>query len=289
MLKGVDIGGTYVKVLWEDGRRQKYHIGDLKSDKDRFIERLGEIIAEGSPSGVGIAVAGFTSKDGTIYQSPNIPVLDGINIGEICSGKGIECVVGNDVTVGAFGEWFHDHRDSQVLLLVAIGTGLGGGLVIGGEPFEGVSGSAMEIGHHTIVVDGWDCNCGRKGCWEAYCSSYGLVRMYRSHGGDNLRDYEIIERAKGGEGTALRAVEEFRRYLAIGLMNLVHILNPDRVILGGGVVEGMREFLEDIGDRVRELSQDLPGRAVRVSFSKAGEFAGARGALALIKKRIADT
>ena len=289
MLKGIDIGGTFVKVLWEDGRKQKYPLGELKDDKEKYLERLSEIIAEGSPEGVGIAVAGFTSKEGVVSYSPNIQVLNGVNIRAICAERNIECVVGNDVTVGAFGEWYHDHRDSQVLVFVAVGTGLGGGLVIGGVPYDGVSGTAMEIGHHTIVVNGWECNCGRKGCWEAYCSSYGLVKMYTSIGGENTRDYEIIERAKKGEETALRAVEEFKKYLTVGLMNLVHILNPDRIVLGGGVIEGMGDLIGDIEERVKKVSQDLPGSAVRISLSKAGEFAGARGALALIKQRIADS
>ena len=289
MLKGIDIGGTFVKVLWEDGRKQKYPLGELKEDKERYLERLAEVIAEGSPEGVGIAVAGFTSKDGVVSYSPNIKVLSGVNMRELCAAQGIECVVGNDVTVGAFGEWYHDYRDAQVLVLVAVGTGLGGGLVIGGVPYDGVSGTAMEIGHHTVVAGGWECSCGRKGCWEAYCSSYGLVKMYTSLGGKSIRDFEVIERAKRGEETALRAVEEFKRYLTIGLMNLVHILNPDRIVLGGGVIEGMGRLIEDIEERVKEVSQDLPGSAVRIGLSKAGEFAGARGALALIKQRIADT
>jgi len=288
MLKGVDIGGSYVKVLWEDGRREKHYIKDIKKDKENFLRRIKEIILEGDPDGVGVAVAGFTSKGGKVYRSPNIPVLDGVDFGELLKGTGVRFVVGNDVSVGAYGEWFFDHRDSEVLVLVAVGTGLGGGLVIGGEPFFGVSGSAMELGHHIILKGGYLCNCGRKGCWEAYCSSYGLERMYCELGGDRVRDYEVIRRAKEGEEIAIRAVEAFKEYLSTGLMNVVHIFNPDRIVLGGGVIEGMRDLLADVQDRVKDISEDLPGTSVSIAFSNAGEFLVARGALALIQRHTSD-
>ena len=283
MLKGVDIGGSFVKVLWEDGRREKHFIRDLKGNREGLLRRLREIILEGNPEGVGVAVAGFTSKEGKVYRSPNIPVLDGVDFRELLGDSGVRFVIGNDVSVGAYGEWFFDHRESEVLVLVAVGTGLGGGLVVEGRPFFGVCGSAMELGHHVVERNGSPCNCGRKGCWEAYCSSYGLERIYRRLGGRDMRDHEIIKRAKEGEGKALRAVEIFKEYLSLGLMNVVHIFDPDRIVLGGGVIEGMRDLLGDVQDRVRELSEDLPGSCVRVSLSRAGEFLVARGALAFIR------
>ncbi len=288
MLKGVDIGGTFIKVLWEDGRKEKHYIKDLKSNKELLLKKIKDIVMDGSPSGVGIAVAGFTSTQGKVFKSPNIPVLDGVDFAELLEDAGMEIVIGNDVSVGAFGEWYFDHRDSKVLILVAIGTGLGGGFVIHGKPFFGVCGSAMEIGHHTMVKDGYLCRCGRRGCWEAYCSSYGLERTYRELEGEGLGDYEIVERARAGEEIALQAVEKFKEFLSIGLMNLVHIFNPDRIILGGGLIEGMRDMLSDIEERVKELSENLPASCVSISFSQAGEFLGARGALAFIKENKTD-
>ncbi len=288
MLKGVDIGGSFVKVLWEDGRKEKYFIRDLKKDKSSFLKRIREIILEGSPTGVGIAVAGFTSKEGKVYRSPNIPVLDGVDFNELLRGSGVDFVIGNDVSVGAYGEWFFDHRDSKILVLVAVGTGLGGGLVVEGKPFFGVCGSAMEIGHHTILKGGRECHCGSKGCWEAYCSSYGLEKTYVELGGEGIRDFEIVKRAKEGEERARRAVETFKEHLYVGLMNMVHIFNPDTIVLGGGVIEGMRDLLEDAQDKVRELSENLPGSYVEIAFSTAGEFLGARGALAFIRGSRSD-
>jgi len=286
MLKGIDIGGSFIKVLWEDGRREKYPVREIKESKELFLEKVREVVLEGNPEGVGVAVAGFTSLEGKVFRSPNIPVLDGVDLLELIGDTGIRVAVGNDVSVGAYGEWFFDYRDRDVLILVAVGTGLGGGLVIGGEPFFGVSGSAMEVGHHIILKDGRECRCGRRGCWEAYCSSYGLEEIYRELGGEEISDFEIVRRAKEGEERALASVHRFKEFLCIGLLNLVHTLNPDQVVLGGGLVESLKDFLGDTGKRVKELAETLPGKSVSVSFSKAGEFLGARGALALIKSRL---
>ncbi len=282
MLKGVDIGGTFIKVLWEDGRKEKHYIGDIKSDKEKLLKKIKEVVLEGKPDGAGISVAGFTSLEGKVFRSPNIPVLDGVDMGELFKDTGIDYIVGNDVTLGAFGEWFYDHKDSKVLVFIAVGTGLGSGLVIEGKPFFGVCGSALELGHHIIEKDGELCNCGRRGCLEAYCSSYGLRRIYRKLGGKDISDREIIERALKGEDKALKALEIFEEYLSIGIMNALHIFNPDIVVLGGGVIEGMKPFLINLEEIVKEKAENLPSECFKLEFSKAGEFASARGALAMI-------
>ena len=285
MIKGVDIGGTFVKILWEDGRREKVYVKDIYKDKKEALKRLIEIIKEGNPERVGVAVAGFTSKEGKIFHSPNIPALNGIDMGDILKREGLDFVIGNDVTVSAFGEWFYDNRDSESMVLVSIGTGLGGGFVYRGEPFYGVCGSAMELGHHIIEVNGAECNCGRKGCWEAYCSSYGLERLYRKVKGENLSAHQIAERLRGGEEEALKAVEKFKEYLITGLVNVIHIFNPDRIVLGGGLIDDIREFLCDIEDLLKERAESLPSSCFSLNFSLAGEYLGARGALALAKNK----
>jgi glucokinase len=286
MFKGIDIGGTFLKVFWEDGRREKHYIKDIKEDRDALLEKIREVALEGDPEGVGIAVAGFTSKEGVVFRSPNIPSIEGVNFRSLLGN--LRVAVGNDVTLGAFGEWFYDHREAEVLVLVAVGTGLGGGLVLRGEPYFGVSGSAMEIGHHVILKDGYPCRCGRRGCWEAYCSSYGLERIYRDLGGEALTDREIIRRAREGHKKASEAVEIFKEYLVLGLMNVVHILNPDRIVLGGGVLEGMRDLLGDVEGALRGKAERLPAGDLKVLFSSSREFMGARGALAFILSETTD-
>ena len=282
MLKGVDIGGTFIKVLWEDGRKEKHYIRDIKGNRERLLEKLREVVTEGSPEGVGIAVAGFTSKEGKVFRSPNIPTLDGVDIREV-AGDDIKVAVGNDVTLGAYGEWLFSHKNAHILMLISVGTGLGGGLVVDGSPFFGVCGSALEVGHHVVNKGGSICSCGRRGCWEAYCSSYGLEGIYRHMGGDRIKDHEIIKKAIEGDKTALRAVEEFKEYLYLGIMNMVHLFNPEVIVLGGGVIESMKPLLGDANERVGDLAEDLPFSCLRIEFSSVGEVLSARGALAFIK------
>ncbi len=280
MLKGIDIGGSFIKVLWDDGTKEKHYIKDIKGDRRKLLEKIKEVALSGNPEAVGVAVAGFTSVDGTVTTSPNLPQLNGVNIEELL--RGVKVKVGNDVTLGAFGEWFFDHREAKVLALVSVGTGLGSGLVVEGKPFFGACGSAMEFGHHIISEGGWLCNCGRKGCWEAYCSSYGLERAYETITSQKLRDYQIVELAKKGSREALSAVEMFKEKLVLGLVNLLHILNPEVVVLGGGLIEGLKPLLGDLEKRVRSLAEPLPASCFRLHFSSAGEFLSARGALAYL-------
>jgi len=207
--------------------------------------------------------------------------LDGVDIKRILLEEGISGIVLNDVSAGAFGEWYYDHRDSKNLLFVAIGTGLGAGFVCEGEVFLGSCGSALELGHHIVEKDGELCSCGRRGCLEAYCSSYGLERIYKKLSGESLKDYQIVLRAKEGDQRALEAIKTFKDYLTIGLMNAIHILNPDRVVLGGGLIQQLREFMDDLETRLRGTVETLPSQCFKLSFSKCGEFCMARGALAL--------
>ncbi|WP_448588254.1 ROK family protein [Thermocrinis sp.] len=282
MKKGIDVGGSFIKVLWEDGRREKFYVRDIFRDNKAFVERLREIIKQGSPSKVGVAVAGFTSLEGVVYKSPNIPALDRVDVKGILLEEGIEGLVLNDVSAGALGEWYYDHRDSKNLLFVAIGTGLGAGFVSEGRVFLGSCGSSLELGHHIVERNGELCNCGRKGCLEAYCSSYGLERIYKRLSGEELKDYQVVQRAREGDQMALKSIEVFKDYLTIGLMNAIHILNPDRVVLGGGLVEQLRAFMEDMEARLKSSVESLPSECFKLEFSKCGEFCMARGALALV-------
>ncbi len=281
MKKGVDVGGTFIKVLWEDGRKEKVYVRELSQNREQFLKKLREVVSEGKPSKVGVAVAGFTSLEGIVHRSPNIPALDGVNVSEILVEENIEGVVMNDVSAGAFGEWFYDHKDSKNLLFVAVGTGLGAGFVSEGKVFLGSCGSALELGHHVIERGGFPCSCGRKGCLEAYCSSYGLQRLYETFSGRKLRDYEVVQRAKRGEKEALKSIEAFKEYLLLGLMNAVHIFNPDLVVLGGGLIDQLMDFLGDLEVKLKGTVESLPSKCLKVRFSKCGEFCVARGALAL--------
>ncbi len=285
MRKGIDVGGTFIKVIWEDGRKEKFYVKDVSGDREKFLSKVLDVVKEGDPDAVGVAVAGFTSLDGIVYRSPNIPALNRVNLKALIEKEGIRCTVGNDVSVGAFGEWYYDYRESKNLLFVAIGTGLGAGLVVDGRLYFGACGSSLELGHHTVEMDGELCSCGRRGCLEAYCSSYGFERMYEKLSGQKLKDYEVIKRAAQGCDVSQEAIRVFKRYLLVGLMNAVHILNPDLLLLGGGLIDAMKDFLGDLESELKLMVEELPSECMTLRFSKCAEFCIARGALAMVSSQ----
>ncbi len=290
VILGLDIGGTYIKfVKKENGNitKGKEYIADIKHDREKLLEKIVQIIKDNSPEKVGIAVAGlYDAVEDVLTDSPNLKSLQNVNLKEFIREKTrIEPIIQNDATLAAYGEYIYGAgQGSKVLVCLTFGTGLGSGLVINGEPFIGVSGSAMEIGHTTININGWPCHCGRKGCLEAYVSSYGLERIYFFKTDKYMSSFEIITKANEGELAAMESMEELSKYLAIGLMNIVHILNPDRILFAGGIVENYPVLEEMAYADLKKLAFHLPFRDLDIKLAKLGEFSGAFGALALAEK-----
>ncbi|MDQ7055101.1 MAG: ROK family protein, partial [Persephonella sp.] len=219
-------------------------------------------------------------------QSPNIPFLEGLPLREILKKElNIPIVIENDSSAAAFGEYSYGAgRDSKILVCLTLGTGLGGGLVIDGNLISGVSGSSMEIGHTTINTEGWYCHCGRRGCLEAYVSSYGLERIYFMLTDQKVSSTEIIIFANEGKTEAMKAIDEFSEYLSTGLMNILHTFNPDTVIIGGGITEHYPAVIDLAVSRLKEKAFPLPFRDCQIKRAELGEFSGAFGAMALAER-----
>ncbi|WP_456435374.1 ROK family protein [Thermovibrio ammonificans] len=281
MKLGVDVGGTFIKLY--NGKNRE------KVKTPRSAEELVELIAgraeELSAKGVCIAVAGLVNGEtGEVTESPNLPFLNGLNLKEEVEKRltGTAVRVVNDATAAAYGEFKRGSgRGSRLFLCLTLGTGLGGGAVINGEPLIGVSGSAMEVGHTTVCVNGWPCHCGRRGCLEAYASSYGLKRLYYINTEEDLPPHAILELAKSGDEKALKAVKALAFYLGVGITNLVHTFNPDTVALAGGTVVQFPKLIKLVEEEVKRRAFKLPGKALKVVGAELGEFSGAVGAYEL--------
>lgn len=286
---GIDIGGTFLKVIFKDGseiKRFKIKIQEHhKSSKD-FIELLKDVVHQFKPDSIGIAVAGLVDKEGLITNSPNLKYLENINIREIIKKRySLPVFVGNDANLAAFGEYVYGNgKDGRILICLTIGTGLGGGAVIDGMILEGVSGCGMEVGHIIVEKDGELCSCGRKGCLEAYVSSYGLERIYRKLSGEYISSFEIIKLAKEGNESAMKCFDIFTDYFSIGIMNLVHIFNPDKLLIAGGVIENYPQIVDSIRKKVSEITFPLPASVLKVDIAKLGSWSGAYGALAVAEE-----
>ncbi len=289
---GLDIGGTFIKLVSkqnQDTVKEKVYIADIKDDREKFLKSIVEIIKRYDPDVVGIAVAGlYDEREEKITDAPNLKSIQDFSIKQYLTEKtGVKVFVQNDATLATYGEYVYGAgKGSNILVGLTLGTGLGGGLVINGEPVTGVSGSAMEVGHITIEINGWPCHCGRKGCLEAYASSYGIERIYFLKTGYYKTSFEIISSANQGKQEEIETIEEFSRYLSIGLMNIVHMLNPDKILLIGGIIENYPLIEELVYSDLKKLAFPLPFRDLEIKKGSLGEFSGAYGALALAEKSL---
>lgn len=257
---GIDIGGTTVKaaIVTQDGKIEKRSTIPTKATRP-YGEIIADIawqvksLAEGTKvEGVGIGCPGMIdSRRGIVNYSCNlfwskVPLAD-----ELSRLVGLPVKVSNDANVAALGEArFGAGKEFTDTAFVTLGTGVGGGFVVDGKLFEGFESMGAEIGHTVIYAGGTRCGCGRRGCWEAYASATALTRdtifammsdknsaMWEYAGGDldKVDGSTSFECAKKGDRAATEVVDNYVRYLADGITNIVNVFRSQAIILGGGV------------------------------------------------------
>ena len=278
---GVDVGGTKcLAVLLDDDGTV------LKSDRvptpegPQLASTLCDLLASlGEFDSVGVGVPGLITPQGVIRSSPNmrgaveIPLAD-----QLRSMLSVPVTVDNDATAAAYGEWqVGAGRGATDLWMVTLGTGIGGGLVSGGQVQRGAHGYAGEIGHMVVEIDGELCPCGLRGCWERYAPGSALSRLA---GGE--RGEVVIDRVRSGDHEASAALDRFARYVAIGLVNLTNATDPDVVVIGGGVIVSGEVVMPRIEQHFHSLLYAPEHRAhPRLVAAQLGERAGAIGAALL--------
>ncbi len=242
----VDVGGTRIKagVVDEKGGLHEKKVVDSRAEegKDALLETLvgvvNSLLGVSRAEAVGVAFASpLDPKTGVVYHPPNIPGMGVFNLGAYLKERlGVPVVVDNDANLYALGEWWMGAgQGAEVLLCITLGTGIGGGLVVGGELWHGAHGLGAEFGHVTVVKDGPLCNCGRRGCFEAVASSRYLVETYRRLSGKEDSPFGIYKAAKDGDKAALESWRMLARNVAVGLSSLANALDPDVVVIGGGL------------------------------------------------------
>ena len=258
---GVDIGGTTVKLgffstegvlldKWEITTRKDeggaYILSDIAASIEEKLSKDG--IDKTDILGVGMGVPGPVKDDGTVLKCVNLGwgVINAAE--ELKSLIGLPVKVGNDANMAALGEyWQGGGKGYENVVMVTLGTGVGGGIIINGKMLAGVNGAGGEIGHMTIDLDEQDvCNCGKKGCLEQYASATGIVRLatralQTSDKSSKLREVkyisakEIFDAAKSGDNLATDLVEEFGKRLGYALANIACVVDPEVFVIGGGV------------------------------------------------------
>lgn len=268
---------------------------------DTLYDAVSEVCASvRDVAGVGIACAGqIRPDDGVVVQAPNLGWRDVPLAARVGARLQVPVVLENDVRAAAWGEFaFGAGRGAHSLLAVFVGTGVGSGAVLGGRLWRGAGNVAGEVGHTQVVVDGLLCRCGQRGCLEQYVSGNGFqrrldaaitsgvtTRLADVTGGDatRLTAPMVWTAAAAGDDFAREIVRDAERYLALGIANYVTVVNPERLVFGGGVVESVPALLDAAVPALLARTTVLARASIAVERAKLGEWSGVVGAAALAR------
>jgi glucokinase len=314
---GVDLGGTKIEIaqVYASGRLdRRTRLATDVEDGPRAIEnqiitsvRELQQSAASKPVGVGVGVAGQIEPDkGEVRFSPNLDWRDVPLQSDLSEGLDLPVAVTNDVRAITWGEWLHGAgRGCDDLVCLFVGTGIGGGIVSGGQVLAGCSNTAGELGHITVDLHGPSCHCGNRGCLEALAGGWAIARraqeaivadafagapLLEMAGGqlETVTAAIVAEAAHAAVPLAQKIVDEVTEALIAGSVGLVNAFNPCRLVLGGGVIDGLPELVERIEHGVHQRALDAATASLRVLPAQLNGDAGVIGAAALALRSFAE-
>jgi glucokinase len=295
-LVGVDFGGTRIKAgAVRDGAIERSDSIDTRAGAQpaAIFDAIAEMVKrlDLEPSSLGVAIPGECDVEGRCYRLPNVPGFEGVPIAaELARRLGCRVVVENDATTAALGEMLHGHgRKHASFVMVTLGTGIGGGVVIDRRVRRGSHGFGGEIGHVPIdrSPDAPLCNCGLRGCVEAFAGASALLGRYAALGGNGAREVrDIAEAAARGEPAAQRVFEEMGVALGLMLTAVQNVLDLDAIVFSGGVSTSFERIEPTIRSTLRDRAHGPPLGEVPLLVSELGERAGVVGAAHLATNHI---
>ncbi len=303
-----DLGGTYLRtaIVDEDGRIRS-RLKQNTPEADNPDEIVGALVsaarrfeAQDVASGKGlravsVAVPGTVNVEaGLVVKAPNLTCLESFRLAEALTAElKLPAILENDANAAAVGEmWQGAGRGHRAIVCVMLGTGVGGGIILNGKLWRGVNDSAAEIGHMCVdPFGGVACTCGSRGCLEVYASATAIVRMTREAlpryaesvlaTSENLTSEEVYRAGLAGDALALEVFRRMGVYLGIGLANLINVLNPEMIVIGGGVVNGWDLFEKHMRHEAHERAFPVPAAQVKIVPGECGDDAGLLGAARL--------
>ncbi len=304
---GVDLGGTNLRTALVDHNGEildKHKEATRAADGwKKIVERLIDNIKRQQGIGmekgvhvsaVGVGAPGVILVDkGIVVKSPNFPDWNNLPLkAELEKALNVPVFIENDANAAALGEmWRGAGKDSKSMILLTLGTGVGGGIVLGSKIWHGADGMAGEIGHMTLIPDGRQCTCGNTGCLEMYVSARGIVQSYRDElerqkqpGVSVLKEItseKVYQDAREGDAVARRVMKEMGRMLGIGIASLINIFNPEMVVIGGGVKDAWPLFIGATHEEVMKRAFQVPAERTLIVPSSLGDNAGMIGAAAV--------
>ena len=304
---GVDIGGTTIKMGFFETDGTLLDKWEIKTDTSNNGENIlydvakavdnklaQEAISKDEVQGIGIGVPGPVRGDGTVNRCVNLG-WGVFNVAEkLSSLTGISVKVGNDANVAALGEmWQGGAKGCQDVVMVTLGTGVGGGIIVDGKIVAGFHGAGGEIGHITVNPDEIEaCNCGKYGCLEQYTSATGIVRMAKRklaktqddttlRSIENVTAKDIFDAAKAGDEVAKELVDELGEILGSALATISCVVNPEAIVVGGGVSKAGAILIDTIAEHFRENAFHAC-RETRFELATLGNDAGIYGCMCMI-------
>ena len=289
---GVDIGVNYVlavltdlkgKIIVEKSQNvNRTSYSSIISTVQTMIQSLMDELPNSRYGivGIGVGVPGIVNKEGSVLLAPNLGWTN-IQLKEDLERIfNVPIIIENEANAGAVGEQqFGAGQDYENILYVSAGIGIGVGIILNKELYQGKSGFSGEMGHMIIELNGKRCNCGSRGCWEAYASENALLEM----AGENIDSLEsLIEHAKNGEKSAIELFEKIGQYLGFGINNIINTFNPDQVIIGNRLAL-LREWIEEpILTTIENHTLAYHQKEMQLEFSKLGKYSTALGVSAFV-------
>ena len=284
----LDLGGTNARfaAVRPDGEiLARIRVPTMKNGTagqilDLLVKKFGEISEGVGAVAIAAAIPALISAEsGVLAKLPNLPSLEGINLSEVLKERtGLDTFIENDATAATIGEhWLGASKGFDNVIGITLGTGIGGGLIFNGKPFRGKDGSAGEIGHICVEPNGVQCGCGSRGCVEQYSSGTAIARMAREAGLDVETSLEVFDLGKIGEKKALDVFASMGRYLGIAIGGLVNLLNPDIIVICGGVTVGWDLFFDSVRDEVKKRAYRDPAERAKIVRGSLGDDAGILG------------
>jgi fructokinase len=285
---GIDLGGTKVEACLVDETRKilarKRRPSEPRLGGEKVVANILELVADtaaGAPyEAVGMGTPGtYHAGDDIMYGAPHTPLYEKPGLISLLGTKlAVPLIIENDADCLALAEFFAQcYGKYETVMAVILGTGMGSGLILGNKLHRGPNGNAGEIGHSSIDINGRLCECGRRGCGEAYLSGPSLTRRYKELSGETLAPQEIFERSKSGEPNALVLFAESFRIMGELFANCVNILDLQAIILGGGV-SNIPLWYDGVPPHMDKAIFGIPGRRIPLMKAVLGDSAGVLGA-----------
>jgi glucokinase len=288
MAIGIDIGGTSIAAAVLQGSEilRQGSVATPGTDLEAFLGAVESLarpwLAEFDVQQVGACAPGLLDPaTGRVLYAANIPVLRDVDLAGLLAGRlGVRTHLENDANAAAYGEFRHGAAaDWSSVFYLTVSTGIGGGYVDGNGLLRGARGYAADVGHTTVVPGGRSCPCGASGCLEAYASGTAIARAASEAYGEVTDTREVFLRAARGEAPALEVIEQAAFHAALGIANAAKTVDPEGIVLGGGVALASGYFVERVSVNLEPFLRNF--RPVPLRLATLGSLAGVIGAAAL--------